>query len=293
MPHILLNGLCTPQCPMHHSFMGRWAIMTSIWYGFVPVLDAILQRNLVLEHFGKFTKALLLQMYIASHSLVQPTNTTLVYLWKVESYLKILAKCKLGSEIHIDCMDALKAVKEIGRLTLDDARAVGNTSEPTTARGWRVGGCRRRGGPQSGWHHTPVHDHTMEKASQSVNEMCLDTSYEMGYDATSPLPFMSHDDASPSYRFAHGDTSQSPSMVRDDTYPPTSFTTFLLPTTRTSPPPTISTAPTDVHGRDEIRFMPISRRPTLNVVPPNFVHIKFIQTEILSLLLEASHIERA
>ena len=54
--------------------------MTSIWYGFVPVLDAILQRDLVLEHFGKFTKALLLQMYIASHNLVQPTNTTLVYL---------------------------------------------------------------------------------------------------------------------------------------------------------------------------------------------------------------------
>uniref|UniRef100_A0A7N2MN98 Uncharacterized protein n=1 Tax=Quercus lobata TaxID=97700 RepID=A0A7N2MN98_QUELO len=190
-------------------------------------------------------------------------------------------------------MDTLKAVKEIGRLTLDDARVVGNTSEPAIAHGRRVGGCRGRGGPQSGRHHTPVHDHTMEKASQSVNEMCLDTSYDMGCDATSPLPSMSHDDASPSYRFAHGDTSQSLSMVRDDTYPPTSSTTSPLPTTRTSPPPTISTAPTDVHGRNEIRFTPISRRPTLSVIPLDFVHIKSIQTEILNPLLEASHIERA
>ena len=54
--------------------------MTSIWYGFVLTLDAVLQRDLILEHFGKITKALLLQMYIASHSLVQPINTTLVYL---------------------------------------------------------------------------------------------------------------------------------------------------------------------------------------------------------------------
>ena len=87
------------------------------------------KRDLVLGHFSKFTKAIMLQTYLASHSLVQPTNTTLVYLWQVESQLKILAKCKLGSKIYTDCIDALKAVKEIGWLTLDDARATGNTTE--------------------------------------------------------------------------------------------------------------------------------------------------------------------
>ena len=54
--------------------------MASIWCGFIPTLMLYYKRDLILGHFGKFTKALLLQMYIALHSLVQPTNTTLVYL---------------------------------------------------------------------------------------------------------------------------------------------------------------------------------------------------------------------
>ena len=73
-------------------------------------------------------------MYLTSHSLVQPTNTTLVYLWQVESQLKIMVKCELGSEIYTDCINALKAVEKIGRLTLDDACAAGNTSEPAVRR---------------------------------------------------------------------------------------------------------------------------------------------------------------
>ncbi|KAK9993409.1 hypothetical protein SO802_023112 [Lithocarpus litseifolius] len=93
--------------------------------------------------------------------------------------------------------------------------------------------------PTSGQRHTPVHDHTMEEASQTADEMCLKTGYDMGS--------MAHDNACPSYTFAHGDTSRSSS---------TSSTISLLPTIRTSPPPTTSTAPTDVRGRDEMRFMP-------------------------------------
>ena len=49
-----------------------------------------------------------------------------------------------------------------------------------------------------------------------------------------------------------------------------------LPTTYTSPPPTTGTTPTNVCGRDEMRFMPTPGRPTLSVVPPEFVHTKFI-----------------
>ena len=47
--------------------------------------------------------------------------------------------------------------------------------------------------------HTPVHNHTMEKASQTADEMCLDTGYDMG--------FMAHNDAGPSHTFSHRDTS--------------------------------------------------------------------------------------
>ena len=51
-----------------------------------------------------------------------------------------MAKCEPGSEIYTDCINALQSVEEIGRLTLDDARVVGNTSELTIGRGWQVGG---------------------------------------------------------------------------------------------------------------------------------------------------------
>ncbi|KAK7830841.1 hypothetical protein CFP56_027887 [Quercus suber] len=82
----------------------------------------------------------------------------------------------------------------------------------------------------------------MEEASQTADEMCLDTTYDMGS--------MAHNDAGPFHTFAHGDTSRSPSMRSDDTFPPTSPTTSPLPTTRTSPPLTTGIAPVDVHGRD-------------------------------------------
>ena len=51
-----------------------------------------------------------------------------------------MAKCEVGSEIYIDCINALQSVEEIGRLTLDDARAVGNTSQPAVGRGRQAGG---------------------------------------------------------------------------------------------------------------------------------------------------------
>ena len=101
----------------------------------------------------------------------------------------------------------------------------------------------------------------MEEASEPVDEMCLDTGYDMGCDATGPMPSMAHDDAGPSHRF-------SPSMVRDDTCPLTSSTTSPLPSTRTCPLPTIGTAPSNVYGRDEMRFMLTPRRPTPDAVPP-------------------------
>ena len=44
-------------------------------------------------------------------------------------------KCEPRSEIYTDYINALQSVEEIGWLTLDDARNVGNTSEPIVMRG--------------------------------------------------------------------------------------------------------------------------------------------------------------
>ncbi|XP_065634661.1 serine/threonine-protein phosphatase 7 long form homolog [Quercus suber] len=67
----------------------------------------------------------------------------------VESQLRIMEKCEPGSEIYNDCINALRAIEELGRLTLDDARTVGNTSEPAVGRGRQAGRRQRQGGRQS------------------------------------------------------------------------------------------------------------------------------------------------
>ena len=60
-----------------------------------------------------------------------------------------MAKCEPGSEIYINCINALKVVEEIVWLTLDDAHAAGNISELAVGHGQQVGGCQRHGGRQS------------------------------------------------------------------------------------------------------------------------------------------------
>ncbi|KAL0011503.1 hypothetical protein SO802_006611 [Lithocarpus litseifolius] len=183
---------------------------------------------------------------------------------------------ELGSEIYTNFINALQAVEELGRLTLDDAHATGIATEPAVGCGRQVGGRQGQGGcrqsiqrptsvrrptsaqrPTFGRRHTLVHDHTMEETSQTEDEMCLDIGYDMGS--------MAHDDAGPSHTFAHGDTSRSPS---------TSSTTTPLPTTRMSPPPTTSTAPADVRGRDDMRFMPTPGAVPLPTPPPEASHIE-------------------
>ena len=79
-----------------------------------------------------------------------------------------MAKCEPGSEIYTNCINALQSVEEIDRLTLDHARDVGNTNEPTVGRGRQAGGRQGHGGrqssqchtssrpPTSGQRHTPV-----------------------------------------------------------------------------------------------------------------------------------------
>ena len=65
-----------------------------------------------------------------------------------------MAKCKPGSEIYTDCINALQSIEEIVRLTLDHARDVGNTSQPAVGRGQQAGGRQGHGGRQSSQRHT-------------------------------------------------------------------------------------------------------------------------------------------
>ena len=51
-----------------------------------------------------------------------------------------MAKCEQGSKIYTDCINALQSVEEIGRLTLDHARDVGNTSQLAVGHGQQAGG---------------------------------------------------------------------------------------------------------------------------------------------------------
>ena len=51
-----------------------------------------------------------------------------------------MAKCEPWFKIYTDCINALQSIEEIGQLTLDHARDVGNTSEPAVGRGRKVGG---------------------------------------------------------------------------------------------------------------------------------------------------------
>ncbi|KAK9992877.1 hypothetical protein SO802_022580 [Lithocarpus litseifolius] len=68
------------------------------------------------------------------------TKATLHWDTLVESQLRIMVNCEPGSEIYTDCINALQAVEELGRLTLDDACAAGNTIEPVVGRGRQAGG---------------------------------------------------------------------------------------------------------------------------------------------------------
>ena len=65
-----------------------------------------------------------------------------------------MAKCEVGSEIYTNCINALQSVEEIGRLTLDHACDVGNTSELTVGRGRQAGGHQGHGRRQSSQRHT-------------------------------------------------------------------------------------------------------------------------------------------
>ena len=51
-----------------------------------------------------------------------------------------MGKYEPGFAIYIECINALQSVKEIGRLTLDDARDAGNTSEPAIGHGRQASG---------------------------------------------------------------------------------------------------------------------------------------------------------
>ena len=60
-----------------------------------------------------------------------------------------MSRCEPRSEIYTNCINALNTIEEIGWLTLDDARAVGNIDESAVGHGRQVGGRQRHGGRRS------------------------------------------------------------------------------------------------------------------------------------------------
>ena len=90
--------------------------------------------------------------------------------------------------------------------------------------------------PTSSRRHTPLHDHTMEEASQTTDDMCLDTVYDIGS--------MAHDDAGPSHTSAHAHTSWSllrfmptPRRPTPSAVPPEGVHTEFIQTQIPTPPP--------------------------------------------------------
>ncbi|KAK7825549.1 hypothetical protein CFP56_033012 [Quercus suber] len=64
-----------------------------------------------------------------------------------DTLLRIMVKCELGSEIYTDYINAFQ-------LTLDDAHAASNTSEPAVGRGQQAGGRQGHRGHQCCQRHT-------------------------------------------------------------------------------------------------------------------------------------------
>ena len=82
--------------------------------------------------------------------------------------------------------------------------------------------------PTSSRRHTPLHDHTMEEASQTTDEMSLDTAYDIGS--------MAHDDAGPS----HTDDMRfmpTPGRPTLGAVPPEGVHTEFIPPQIPTPPP--------------------------------------------------------
>nr|POF02080.1 hypothetical protein CFP56_76962 [Quercus suber] len=88
-------------------------------------------------------------VWFRPHTVRHITKETSYWDTLVESQLRIIAKCEPGFEIYTNCINALQSVEELGRLTLDDARAAGNTREPAVRRGRQAGRRQGQGGRQS------------------------------------------------------------------------------------------------------------------------------------------------
>ncbi|KAK7857560.1 hypothetical protein CFP56_017083 [Quercus suber] len=146
--HMSLALLRLNQVVKHASHIAKWVVHATIVDA--PLFDGELRYN---DEYMK---------WFHPHTRLFITKETLYWDTLVKSHLKILAKCKSSFEIHTDCVSALKAIKELSQLTLDNACIMSNRNELTVGHDER----RRCGGHQSSRCHTPVHDHTMEEASQ-------------------------------------------------------------------------------------------------------------------------------
>ena len=206
-----------------------------------------------------------------------------------------MAKCEPGSEIYTDCINALQSVEEIGRLTLDDARDVANTSQPAVGRGRQAGGRQGQGGCQSsqrhtssrpptfGQRHTPVPTSSrrpifgQRPTSGSRQTPVLTSSRRQTPVPTSSRRHTPIPTSSRRHTPLHDHTMEEASQTTYDMCLDTTYDIGSMAHDDAGPSHTSTRAHT---SWSPLRFMPTPRRPTPSAVPPEGVHTEFIQTQI-------------
>ena len=219
-----------------------------------------------------------------------------------------MVKCELGSKIYTDCINALQSVEEIGRLSLDDARAVGNTSQPAVRRGRQAGGRQGQGGrqssqrqtssrpPTSGQRHTPVPTSSRRPTSSqrppsgprqtpvhtsSRRQTPVPTSSPRQTPVpTSSRPHTPVPTSSRRHTSLHDHTMEEASQTTDSMSLDTAYNIGSMAHDDAGPSHT-----------DDMTFMPTPGRPTVGAVPPEGVHTEFIPPQIPTPPPEPSHIE--
>ena len=219
-----------------------------------------------------------------------------------------MAKCEPGSDIYTDCINALQSVEEIGRLSLDDARTVANTSQPAVGRGRQAGGRQGQGGrqssqrhtssrpPTSGQRHTPVPTSSRRPtSSQRPTSGPRQTPVHTSSRRQTPVPTSSpRQTPVPTSSRPHTPvptSSRRHTSLHDQAMEEASQTTDSMSLDTAYNIGSMAQDDAGPSHTDDMTFMPTPGRPTVGAVPPEGVHTEFIPPQIPTPPPEPSHIE--
>lgn len=179
---------------------------------------------------------------------------------------------------------------------MDDARDVGNTSQPAVGRGRQAGGRQGQGGrqssqrhtssrpPTSGQRHTPVPTSSRRPTSgQRPTSGPRQTPVPTSSRRHTPVPT-----SSPRHTPAPTSSPRHTSL-HDHTMEEASQTTYEMSLDSAYDIGSIAHDDAGPSHTDDMRFMPTPRRPTLGAVPPKGVHTEFIPPQIPTPPLQSLH----